>query len=229
VGMGNDPVNLTDPNGGCTEDCEGDVTVLDEVVVTGQSTVPIKNFDFINSLEREIRPPGIDIARIFRWSTGNKRPSVGTYVGDFLPKSWQNNALVKLLGNSIQVYRTWHNANLGYLKNRFTRGNSYYKFEEEVSFELPNGKISRVDYVAKDGNGNYYLGEVKTGEATLSVNQKELFEALQNGHPIKPVGENARRIFDNKTEMKQDVSRKIQAYYYHYFEGVTGRVTAPYR
>ncbi len=58
---------------------------------------------------------------------------------------------------------------------------------EQVSFRTSDGSLSRPDFVTKDGG----IVETKTGGASLTGNQQKLFDDVNSGTPVTPVGKNA--------------------------------------
>jgi len=60
---------------------------------------------------------------------------------------------------------------------------------EQVSFRTSSGKLTRADFVTKDGK----IVEAKTGNAKLSEAQKELKADIEAGRAVTPVGKNAEK------------------------------------
>lgn len=60
-----------------------------------------------------------------------------------------------------------------------------------MTFKTASGITSRPDFITRNEAGELNFLEVKTGNAPLTDNQIELFDAIQRGENVIPVGQNA--------------------------------------
>jgi hypothetical protein len=60
---------------------------------------------------------------------------------------------------------------------------------EQVTFKTSDGTRTRIDFVTKDKG----VVETKTGNANLSTGQSKLFDDVNAGREVTPVGQNATR------------------------------------
>jgi RHS repeat-associated protein len=64
-------------------------------------------------------------------------------------------------------------------------------YATQVTFKTGDGIYSRLDFLTRNAAQQLKFVESKTGNATLTDNQVELFEAISRGEDVYPVGQNA--------------------------------------
>ena len=107
---------------------------------------------------------------------------------------------------SIQQYYQHHKSMVEDIKEQL-RKQGYSVSSREVSFK--NGMAlgrTRPDIIARSPDGKIVIYEIKTGNATLSIRQSEIYPQIRDGNAI-PVGEVARRF-----GLKPGIPLKNQGY-----------------
>ena len=115
------------------------------------------------------------------------------------PVAWtQNNSLNVAMpsGTVLQLSAAtrYSNAAVGKMGEMATEARLQAEgldYATQVTFKTASGITSRPDFITRNEAGELNLLEVKTGNAPLTDNQIELFDAIQRGENVIPVGQNA--------------------------------------
>ncbi len=169
--VGNDPLNSSDPSGTIGL---GVLAKIVKVVVKGgdiASTFAGAVDDFQTMTDGSA-------------STGDRLIAAASLASEIVsPVSARDGkALIKGAGNIAE------NARKGKQGEALTRAKLGDNVAgEQVSFRTSDGSRAVPDFVTKDGG----IVETKTGGARLSKNQQKLFDDINAGRPVTPVGQNA--------------------------------------
>lgn len=90
--------------------------------------------------------------------------------------------------SKIQEFKEIHDKRKDEVKQFLEKQDQNFKIsEKEITFKTQDGTRARADIVAEDRDGNLYIFEVKTGNATLSTGQEKVYGNITEG-AVYPVG-----------------------------------------
>lgn len=169
----NNPINHTDPDGRCVDG------ITCDPMVQAYGKWAAANPDQADKIGREVGLPGVS-AMLSATGAGALVEAVN---------------VVRLVRNTIEDSKTapttlQKNVTQGKAGEAATRAKYGDKIAgEQVTIKTSDGTRTRIDFVTKDKS----VVETKTGNANLSTGQSKLFDDVNAGREVTPVGQNAAR------------------------------------